>query len=178
MGNGKPSLHLPEIGYQKLDANSMFYGNNSITKSILSDYPIKCTPKNKKLLTFAYYEDYKKLIKRLKKKLIEDLKISPMEVNRRTSIKNQIYNSYMNWLDNDLNMEKIFNYSIAIYHRISSIYGVNDNYPPEELEAITIPMISKYLSYEYEKEDLNLVADKIIKRIKLAFIVIEHKVLE
>ena len=71
----------------------------------------------------------------------------------------------MNWLDNDLNMEKIFNYSIAIYHRISSIYGVNDNYPPEELEAITIPMISKYLSYEYEKEDLNLVADKIIKRI-------------
>ena len=82
-------------------------------------------------------------------------------------IKTRALNSYFSLLDNDLTCDKIFNITMAVYHRIGSIYGNSRPYPQQELEKITFPLIAKYCAYNTDSttdEEFVSISDKIIKR--------------
>ena len=165
MGNQpQQRLYLPE---ENLSISSRYnlYGQNSINKGIDIKYPVLSSLKNKQKLSFINYSEYQKSMETF----INFFNIYiPKEVksfNNKKRIINQIENSYFNLLTPELNSEKLFNATMAIYHRIGSVYGATQNYPLSELKKITFPLIAKYLSCDFENENqLISISDKIIKR--------------
>ena len=165
MGNQpQQRLYLPE---ENLSISSRYnlYGQNSINKGIDIKYPVLSSLKNKQKLSFIHYSEYQKSMETF----INFFNIYiPKEVksfNNKKRIINQIENSYFNLLTPELNSEKLFNATMAIYHRIGSVYGATQNYPLSELKKITFPLIAKYLSCDFENENqLISISDKIIKR--------------
>ena len=160
----KQTLYIPETAVSVSSRTNLLFGSKSINKGMNDQYPVLSSPKNKQKLSFTNYNDYIKsmqtFINFFNIYIPQDIK----SFNNKKRILNQIENSYFNLLPH-ITSEKLFNTTMAIYHRIGSVYGVTQNYPLNELKKITFPLIGKYLSYNFEMEnELINISDKIIKR--------------
>ena len=161
--NSQENIIIPQINKE-----------NFIVPKIIMNENIKNTKKNyfslKKYLTFKTYKNYSDLMLKFNDLFISKLPKNPFNNNnikfqKKIFLFQQIKNSYFNNLDSDLNFQKLFTTAMTIYHRIGKIYGITQNYPDSILKKIDFPLLSKYLSYNYESEDEILeIVDKIIKR--------------
>ena len=160
--NSQENIIIPQINKE-----------NFIVPKIIMNENIKNKNKNyfslKKYLNFKTYKNYSDLMLKFNDLFISKLPKNPFNNNKKFQKKiflfQQIKNSYFNNLDSDLNFQKLFTTAMTIYHRIGKIYGITQNYPDSILKKIDFPLLSKYLSYNYESEDEILeIVDKIIKR--------------
>lgn len=147
MGSTPPSVNNPK----GVPIISDFIDDNKNNQEI----------KRKNKLSYRNYDDFKRAMKLFKEFLVENLP----EEYPEASLAKQIETSYFQYLDPDLSMEKLFNLSMSIYHRIGLVYGNTLSYPKEELEKIKFPLLAKYIAYNYEPEDeVSSISDKLIKR--------------
>ena len=118
-------------------------------------------------LNFKDYNDYFKmtvvineiLTKNLPKIIIENNFKCPKRVKKDSEF---FYYEYMN----DVDQAKLFDISMCVYQKIISIYKSSQNYPKQEIAKISYGLISRYQTFfSGEEDELNLITEKIIKRI-------------
>ena len=166
MGNSKNEIFIPDAQIMNASTNqnnnqSTVFKNTNINQK---NYENKNNCQSS-FLFFENYGDYLKgvlVLKHLIKSVISNYVILNAKQNSKIL---KIKNSYFNYLEkSDINMEVLFNTTMSVYHRIGTLYGVNQNYPKEELSKITFPLIAKYLAYNSFNRETSI-KNKIIKRI-------------
>ena len=156
MGN-KQQLINPLSKVPLITSASKLNGKSNLLTKINNSFNSKedsINSNKKTILSFNSYSDYLRIMANFKTIFIKYIPRNVnIEKNNKRMIK-QIENSYYKELPNNLTMEKIFSATIGFYHRINSIYGVSINYPKTELAKINFPLIVKYITCNFDNEDI------------------------
>ena len=167
MGN-KQQLINPLSKVPLITSASKLNGKSNLLTKINNSFNSKedsINSNKKTILSFNSYSDYLRIMANFKTIFIKYIPRNVnIEKNNKRMIK-QIENSYYKELPNNLTMEKIFSATIGFYHRINSIYGVSINYPKTELAKINFPLIVKYITCNFDNEDITNISHFLIKRI-------------
>ena len=157
----KQTLQIPETNAPLNMPNSFLYGTSSL-KNIENHYLV--SEISKKKLSFQKYEEYEETMNSFINLLYD--KISKNNIENKLNLDDKILSSYFMDLNDEIDIDQLFELANFIYKKIGAVFGLSQIYPKKLMHKINFGLIAKYLSLEYNdsNEIFREISEKIIKK--------------